>query len=180
MNDTLSLQELSEEGKAAYQRGDFLGSARAYEAAAQGYEATGDALTAAEMLNNSSVAYLRAGDEESALRVVQDTPDVFASEQDIRRQGIAFGNLGAALDALKRLDEAADAYQRSAELLGQAGEADLRAHVLKSLSLLQLRKGEQMEAVATMQASLGAGEKNASKGNFFSRLLKRSSQKTDK
>ena len=106
MNDTLSLQELTEEGKAAYKRGDYLASARAYQAAAQGYEATGDALTAAELLNNSSVAYLRLGDGEGALQAVEGTPEVFASAQDIRRQGIALGNLGAALDAVKRIDAA--------------------------------------------------------------------------
>lgn len=176
MNDTLSLPELTEEGKAAYKRGDYLASARAYQAAAQGYEATGDALTAAEMLNNSSVAYLRLGDGEGALQAVEGTPDVFASAQDIRRQGIALGNLGAALDAVKRTDEAADAYRRSADILGEVGEGDLRAHVLKSLSVLQLRRGDQMEAVTTMQASLDAGEKSGAKGNIFSKLFKRTSK----
>ena len=173
MNDTLTLPEIVEEGKSAYQRGDYLASARAYQAAAQGYEATDDRVTAAEMMNNSSVAYLRAGDGAAALQVVEGTPEVFAEAQDTRRQGIALGNLGAALDAVKRLDEAAEAYQRSADLLGQAGEADMRAHVLKSLSVLQLRRGDQMQAVATMQSSLDTGQKSGGKGNFFSRLLKR-------
>ena len=173
MNDTLTLPELIEEGKSAYKRGDFLASAQAYQATAQGYEAAGDSLTAAEMLNNACVAYLRAGDGEAALQAVDGTPEVFAQAQDMHRQGIALGNLGATLDALKRLDEAADAYQRSADLLGQAGEEDLRAHVLKSLSVLQLRKGDQMQAVATMQSSLDAGQKSAGKTNIFARLLKR-------
>ena len=169
MNDTLSLQELIEEGKSTYKRGDFLASARAYQAAAQGYEATGDRLSAAEMLNNASVAYLRTGDGAAALQAVEGTPEMFADAQDTHRQAIALGNLGAALDAMKRLDEAVEAYQCSADLLGQAGEEDLRAHVLKSLSVLQLRKGDQMQAVATMQASL----EPAGKANIFSRLLKR-------
>jgi tetratricopeptide (TPR) repeat protein len=173
MNDTLTLPELIEEGMAAYKRGDFLASAQAYQAAVQGYAATGDRLTAAEMSNNSSVAYLRLGEAEAALQAVEGTPEIFAEAQDMRRQGIALGNLGAALDALKRLDEAEDAYQRSADLLGQAGEADLRAHVLKSLSVLQLRRGDQMQAVATMQSSLDAGQQAGSKGNFFSKLFKR-------
>jgi tetratricopeptide (TPR) repeat protein len=170
MNDTLTPQELIEEGKSAYKHGEFTAAARAYQAAAQGYEATGDRLMAAEMLNNSSVAYLRAGDGAAALQAVEGTPEIFAEAQDIRRQGIALGNLGAALDALSRLDEALDAYQRSADLLSQAGEADLHAHVLKSLSVLQLRMGDQMQAVATMQSSLQQGAKT----NIFSRLFKRS------
>jgi tetratricopeptide (TPR) repeat protein len=173
MNDTLTLPELIEEGKAAYKRGDFLASAQAYQAAAQGYLATDDRLTAAEMSNNSSVAYLRLGEAAAALQAVEGTPEIFAGAQDTRRQGIALGNLGAALDALKRLDEAEDAYQRSADLLGQAGENDLRAHVLKSLSVIQLRKGDQVQAVATMQSSMDAGQKAGGKGNIFSKLFKR-------
>ena len=173
MDDTLTLQELIEEGKKAYERGNYTASAQAYQAAAQGYQDTGDSLSAAEMLNNSSVAYLRAGEGEAALQAVEGTPDVFAEAGDIRRQGIAEGNLGAALDSLKRMDEAADAYQKSADLLGQAGEQDLRAHVLKSLSVIQLRQGDQMQAVGTMQASLETG-----KSNLFSRLLKRSFKKS--
>ena len=42
MDDMLTPQELIEEGKSAYKRGDFTVAARAYQAAAQGYEATGE------------------------------------------------------------------------------------------------------------------------------------------
>jgi tetratricopeptide (TPR) repeat protein len=179
MTDTLTLPELIDEGSSAYKKGDFLAAARAYQAAAQGYEAASDKLSAAEMLNNSSVAYLRAGDPASALQVVEGTPEVFAGSQDTRRQGIALGNLGAALDALKRYEEAADAYQLSADLLDQAGEGDLRAHVLKSLSVIQMRTGDQMQAVATMQSSMDAGQKTSGRSNFFSRLLKRPPKQID-
>ena len=98
---------------------------------------------------------------------------VFAGAQDVRREGLAWGNMGAALDALKRLDEASDAYQRSADLLGQAGESDLRAHVLKSLAVIQMRLGDQMQAAATLQSSLEAGQKESGKGNILSKLFKR-------
>jgi tetratricopeptide (TPR) repeat protein len=176
MNDTLTLTELIEEGKAAYKRGDFLASAQAFQAATKGYASTDDRLTAAEMSNNSSVAYLRAGEADAALQAVEGTPEIFAEAQNTRLQGIALGNLGAALDALKRLDEAEDAYQQSADLLGQAGEADLRAYVLKSLSVIQLRKGDHMQAVTSMQSSLDAGQKAGGKGNIFSKLFKRPSK----
>ena len=47
MNETLSQQELVDEGKSAYLKGDFLTSARAYQAAAQSYAAMGDLLSSA-------------------------------------------------------------------------------------------------------------------------------------
>ena len=107
MEEQISVKQLVSEGKSAYQQGDFLTAARAFEAAAESYTAAGNALNAAEMSNNSSVAFLQAGEAQEALRSVEGTPAVFAAAGDKRRQGISLGNLGAALEAVGRLDEAA-------------------------------------------------------------------------
>jgi tetratricopeptide (TPR) repeat protein len=172
MPETLSGPQLMEEAKEAYQRGDYLAAARAYQAAAQSYSDQGDAPTSAELRNNSSVAYLRAGDAHSALDMVEGTPAIFATTGDARRQGMALGNLGAALEATNQLEEAAETYQHSAELLGLVHENELRAQVMQSLSLLQVRTGHQMEAVATMQSGLSGLEKPSTKQSFISKLLK--------
>lgn len=170
--NTVSPNKLAEEGKAAYQRGDYLASARAFESAGEGFTTAGDALNAAEMANNSSVAYLQAGEAESALRTVEGTAAVFAAAGDLRRQGMALGNLGAALEALNRLDEAQEAYQQSADVLQQAGEMDLRVHVMQSLSGLQLRTGRQLQALATMQAGLEGVERPSAKQRLMKQFLK--------
>jgi hypothetical protein len=44
------------------------------------------------------------------------TEAVFAEAGDIRRQAMAVGNRGTVLEALKRYDEALDAYDLSASL----------------------------------------------------------------
>src|SRR5574341_473332 len=106
MDENISVKQLVSEGKSAYQQGDFLAAARAFDAAARGYAAAGDALNAAEMSNNSSVSFLQAGEAQEALRAVEGTPATFANAGDVRRQGISLGNLGAALEAVGRLDEA--------------------------------------------------------------------------
>lgn len=154
MDEHISIKQLINEGKSAYQQGDFLAAARAFDAAAESYATTGDTLNAAEMSNNSSVAFLQAGEVQEALRSVEGTPAVFAKAGDLRRQGISLGNLGAALEAVGRLDEAVDVYRQSAELLKASGEDDLRAYVMKSLSALQLRKGRHIEAIAAMESGL--------------------------
>ncbi len=146
--------------------------ARTFEAAAQAFQAEGDALSAAEMRNNSSVAYLQSGDGQAALQAVEGTPDRFALAGDIRRQGMALGNLGAALEALDRQDEAAQAYQQSSDCLKQAGELDMRMYVVQSLSALQLRSGRQVQALETMQAGLEEVEHPTPKQAFLKRLLK--------
>lgn len=159
MSEILSVQELVKEAQGAYQGGDYLRAARTFEAAANALNAQGNSLEAAEQQNNSCVAYLQAGESQAAVTAVERTVEVFAAAGDVRRQGLALGNLGSALDAAGRLDEAALAYQRSAEALRDTGETQMRLHVLQSLSALQLRTGRQLQALATMQAGLnGAGK----------------------
>ena len=171
MTEALTSKQLSSEGKEAYQAGDYAAAARAFEAASQSFAAAGDLLMAAEMQNNSSVAYLKSGDAETSLHVVESTPALFASSGDTRRQGMALGNLGSALEALGRTSEAVEAYRQSAELLQQVGEHELRAYVMQSLSAIQLRSGKSLEALATMQSSFEGIEKPTSKQRFLQRLL---------
>ena len=154
MTETLSPKQLVKEAQHAYKTGAYLKAALGYEAAAESYQSNGSHLEAAEMLNNSSVAYIQAGEDASALRVVDGTAEVFADAGDLRRQGMAMGNLGTALEANGRLEDALEAYQQSAELLQQAGETSLRANVMQSLSALQLKTGHQLEALASMQSGL--------------------------
>jgi tetratricopeptide (TPR) repeat protein len=171
MSEVTSPQALEKEGKKAYQRGDYLAAAKAFEAAAQGFEAASDVLNTAEMTNNASVAYLQAGEPETALKIVENTPAVFGLAGDLRREGMAYGNLGAALEALNRYDEALVAYQHSADLLEKASEDQLRANVMQSRSSLLFKLGRQMEAVVTMQQGLEGVRKPGIKQKLLQRLL---------
>lgn len=171
MSGIIDPGQLSKDGKDAYQRGEYGTAAKLFLASAQGYAAIGDKLSEAENLNNCGVSYLRDGDGQSALHVIQDTPATFASVGDIRRQGMALGNLGDALEAVDNKNEAADIYEQSADLLERAGEDELRAHVLQSLSKLQLKSGRQIEALATMEAGLEGFKKPSIKQRFLKKLL---------
>lgn len=171
MSEALSPKQLLNEGQAGYKRGDYQTAAHAYEAAADGYKTAGDELAAAEALNNASVAYLQAGDAEAAHRTVEPTAAIFAAAGDLRRQGMALGNLGTALESLGRFEEAIDAYQMSADLLKQAGNRDMRAHVMQSLSALQLRTGRQMDALVTMQFGLEEMDKPTLAQRALKKLL---------
>jgi tetratricopeptide (TPR) repeat protein len=172
MSDAKPPQKLAEEGKSAYKNGDFSNAASLFEAARQGYQAASDPLMAAEMANNASVAYLQGEDAQAALNAVEGTPAIFAEASDLRRQGMALGNYAAALEGLERNDEAADFYQQSADVLELAGESELRANVLQSLSSLQFRTGRQLQALASMQAGLDGIEKPNPRQRLLKRLLK--------
>ena len=170
--ETLSPVELSKSGAKAYQDGKYSEAAEHFEAAAHGYLTQGDAINAAEMRNNQSVALLQAGDPQKALESAADTEDIFASVGDVHRQAMAIGNVAAAQDVLGQLEEAETAYKRSAELFTEIGEDKLRANVMQSLSQLQLRTGRQLEALATMQSGMEDIKRPSLRQRLLRRLMK--------
>ena len=172
MTDIISPEKLIKEGKSAYQNGDYLAAAQAFEAAQQGYLSQGDGLNAAEMANNCSVAYLQAGDGQAALKAVEATVAIFAEAGDLRRQGMALGNMASALEAVDRTEEAAEAYLQSASMLEKAGEDQLRANVMHSLSMLQFRSGKQLQALASMQSGLEGVKRPTPKQSLLKKLLR--------
>jgi tetratricopeptide (TPR) repeat protein len=170
MPDVLTPQQLADEGKSAFQKGQYESAANSFTAAAEGFSAAGKPLDSTEMKNNQSVALLKAGNAQGAFEAVTGTEAVFQAAGDTRRQGFAAGNEASALEALGRLDEAARKYQHSADLLNEVGEDQMRAHVLESLSALQIKQGKTMDAVYTMQSG-AAGVKNPTLKQRISKSL---------
>jgi tetratricopeptide (TPR) repeat protein len=155
----------------AYQVGRFSEAAGLFEQAAQQYSQRGDAVSAAEMENNRSVALLQAGEAQGALDVAEGTDQIFAEAGDLHRQALAIGNQAAALEGLNRLDAALARYRESAILLKQVGDEENRAMVLKSISALQIRTGHQLEALASMDAALANQKKLNPQERFLKKLL---------
>jgi tetratricopeptide (TPR) repeat protein len=172
MIEASSPKQLESNAKSAYQREEYKEAGAIYEAAARAYKVREDELTSAEMLNNACVAYLQTNSPEDALRCVRDTPSIFESAGDQKRLGLALGNLGTAFDELGHVEEAAEAYIRSATVLQEIGETDMRLHVLKSLSSLQMRSGKQIQALITMQTGLEDIEKPSLKQRALKRILR--------
>lgn len=164
--------QLSRQGKQTYQSGNFAEAARIFEQAASAFDAASKPLDAAEMRNNASVAWLQANQPQQALDILSGSAAVFEAADDLKRWGLALGNEGAALDALKRYDEAAEKYSQSAEVLEAAGEDQMRAEVLKALSALQLKTGKQFDAVLSMQSGLAGIKKPTLKQKILRQLLR--------
>lgn len=168
---THSAQQLAKEGKKAYERGEYQAAAQAFVAAQAAYIANAKPLDAAEMANNASVAYLQAEDGQAALDIVEGTDQIFAQAGDLRRQGMAIGNRAAALEALERNEEAIEAYFVAAKVLEQAGEDQLRASTMQSLSMLQFQMGRQLQALASMHNGIEGVKRPSPKQMFLKRLL---------
>ena len=107
---------LAEQGKQEYEMGKFAAAADLFSQAAQAYNNVDNALNAAEMKNNQSVALLQAGKAKEALEVTDGTEEIFQQAGDLKRQGIAVGNRAAALEGLKKWDEALGEYYRPPQI----------------------------------------------------------------
>ena len=130
MDEDFNPKQVESAADGAYLNGEFLKAAHFYKTAMKSFEAQGDEIRAAEMANNCSVALLKAGEANDALLVLEGTSKIFEDVGDVRHQAMAFGNRGAALDALKESEAAMDAYQNAADLF-----ASLRQITAKLLSM---------------------------------------------
>jgi len=171
MSEILTPQQIAKEAKSAYRAGDFATAALSFEAARQGYLSAHDAMMAAEMANNCSVALLLAGDNVGALQAVEGIEIIFLEAGDRKRQAMTLGNRAAALDALDRLVEAEQTYWMAAEIFKELGETELRLPLMQSISALQLRTGRHLQAVASMYAGVEKIEKPTLKQRFLKRFL---------
>lgn len=168
-SDTVSAIVRQAQGR--YRAGEYLAAAEQFRAAADVYRTNGDELSAAEMLNNCSVALLKAGDAAGALQATEGTDQVFSAANDAHRQGLALGNLAAACEACGDSQRALQLYRQSADLLKDTGDNELRAYVLGSLSALQLKHGAQLQSLATMQAALESKPKLSLKERLLKKIL---------
>lgn len=149
-------QQIITQANDAYQAQDFQLAAQKFASAEETYRQSGDALMAAEMANNRSVALLKNGSSEAAFQAARGTDQLFAQAGDTRRQAIALSNQAAALEALKKYDDALGLYRQAADLLKSAGDDEMRGIILKNISLIQFRHQDRFSALASMKSALDA------------------------
>jgi tetratricopeptide (TPR) repeat protein len=155
-----------------YQEGDFENAARLFGEAATAFQAENNALDAAEMKNNQSVAYLQSGDAGASFEAAHGTAEIFFAAGDFRRTGMARSNEATALETSGRLDEAVQKYRQAADDLEKAGEDQLRATVMMAVAGIKLRKWKIMEALLSMYVGLSGVKKPTLKQKILLRLLK--------
>ena len=149
----------AEKGKIEYEKGDYSAAADLFSQAAQAYASAQDELNAAEMKNNQSVALLQAGKAKDALQATEGTEEIFENAGDLRRQGVAVGNRAAALEGLKKWNDALAEYDRAASLFEQAGAGDMHSVVRKAAANLNLKRGRFTDSQLDVYDSLRLVEK---------------------
>ena len=165
---TIEPKQLVEQGKHAFANKKYDQAASAFSEAASAYEALDVAPNAAEAKNNLSVALLQAGKAQEAYQAAAGTEEIFAQIGDVKRQAMAFGNQAAALEALKKLHQALEAYERSAALFDEAGEGEMRSMVLQSAAAIKLKSGKMVDSALSMIGSV----ESTKKPNLLQRFLR--------
>jgi len=150
---------LAEQGKKEYEQGNYFAAADLFLQVARAYESGNDPLNAAEMKNNQSVALLQAGKAKEALQATEGTEEIFAQANDLKRQGIAVGNRAAALEGLKKWNDAVAEYDRAASIFEQAGEGDMHSVVRKAAANINLKRGHITDTQMDIYDSLRLVEK---------------------
>lgn len=108
----------------------------------------------AELKNNASVAFLMAGENQAAFDSARNTEKVFLHNGNLKNAGMSFGNQAAALEALGDFSLALEFYNKSAELLEQADEKELKSYIQKRSSSIKLKQGKYLESLASMDGAL--------------------------
>jgi tetratricopeptide (TPR) repeat protein len=159
MYNPVKVEELTRTAQAAFERKNYPEAVTLFEKAVKEIDAEAFPALNAEARNNLSVALLKNGEAQAALDQASGTDKIFAELRDSRRQAIALGNQAAALSAMGRNDEALESYQQSAELLKQIGDSELRSYVLREISVVQMKRGKQVESLFAMDAALETRKK---------------------
>ncbi|HSL31236.1 MAG TPA: hypothetical protein VK900_18685 [Anaerolineales bacterium] len=163
---------LADRGKQEYEGGNYLAAADLFFQAAREYSSSQDDLHAAEMLNNQSVALLQAGKAKEALQATEGTEAVFERAGDRKRQGIAISNRAAALEGLRRWNEALTEYDRAATLFEEAGEGDMHSIVRKAAANINLKRGRITDSQMDVFDSLRLVEKPTLMQRFLKFLVR--------
>ena len=170
--DSLNPITLAEQGKKEYEQENYLAAADLFSRVAQTYASANDQLNAAEMKNNQSVALLQAGKAREALQATDGTEEIFQKAGDVKRQGIAVSNRAAALEGMKKWEEALAEYDRAASLFEQIGEGDMHSIVRKSAANLNLKRGRITDSQMDVYDSLRLVEKPTLTQRFMKFLMR--------
>ena len=170
--DTVNPITLAEQGKKEYEQENYLAAADLFLQAAQTYASAKDKLNAAEMKNNQSVALLQAGKAKEALQATDGTEEIFQKAGDIKRQGIAVSNRAAALEGLKKWNEALSEYDRAASLFEQIDEGDMHSVVRKAAANINLKRGRIVDSQMDVYDSLRLVEKPSLTQRFMKFLMR--------
>ncbi len=167
----MDAEALKKTGLDHFKADRFADAASAFDQSALAFEAAGRPADAAEMRNNLCVVKMSQDDWPGALAAVEGTEAVFAAAGDSRREAQAIANRAACFEGLGRVEDALQTYQRAIDLLGDIGEHETRSACYKRMSGLQVKSGQQLQALASMRSGLDLTDRPSMRERMLKGML---------
>jgi tetratricopeptide (TPR) repeat protein len=165
------LTKISNQAFKDYRKKNYLAARDGFKQCIDILSQDGSEKDLAEMKNNLSVTLIDLKEPQQALDAVIGTDEIFKELDDKKSQAMALANIGTALQALGKKDEALLKFEESSSLFRDVGEKFMRATVLKKISDMQLTTGKPLQAIASMQASYDQKDKKSLKEKILGTAL---------
>lgn len=154
MDEMTSAQAVKEEGLRLFEEGLYLEAAERFEQARQAFDAEGDVLEAAEMLNNLGITYRMRHEWDRAAKALEKAESAFTALDDRSRQAQVLGNLGGLYASQGERQKACTTLREAADIFGDLGDEQHRGETLLALGVQLWKAGDRQAGLAAYQAGL--------------------------
>jgi len=147
------VQQLVDEGRDHYRRGEFDAALRCFESAHAAAQAAGKDAQAAEAANDLGVVCIVLQRWESAEEWLNKAQRIFTALQDLDGEAQTLGNIGSMYRARGNLRDAAVYFQLAADRFRLVGGDTRRSSTLRSLGMVRLRQFRPFLALVAFEAA---------------------------
>ncbi|MGD2103515.1 MAG: tetratricopeptide repeat protein [Anaerolineae bacterium] len=159
MDEVMSAQDKKEEGLRLFQEGLYVEAADRFEEARRAFDAEGDVVEAAEMLNNLGIVHRMQREWDAAIRALAQAQAAFAELEDRSREAQVLGNLGGLYAGQGQRDKARASLRQAADIFADLGDEQRRGETLLALGVQLWKSGERQRGLAAYQAGLRSLER---------------------
>jgi CHAT domain-containing protein len=149
----LPAEDLMEQGKAAFKKGDFSAAVSSWSDAGRLFEKGGNSGKYAEALTKAALAHQGLGQYEEALKAVEKALSLAEQGKDDRQAAEAQAVLGSIRISLGENEKAHGNLAEALRAAEGLGDPDLNARVLNTLGNLFAAQGDYAEALRAYRES---------------------------
>ena len=154
MGEIMSAQDLKEEGLRLFQEGLYVEAAERFEEARRMFDAEGDVVEAAEMLNNLGITYRMRHEWDKAIEALERAQTAFAKLDDRSREAQVLGNLGGLYASQGQREKAKTSLHEAAGIFADLGDTQRQGETLLALGVQQWKSGDRQDGLTTYQVGL--------------------------
>lgn len=147
-------EQLSEEGRRAYDRGEYETAVAAFGATRDVWRTMGDKRGEASALLDLGVAHQRMGNLADAQAAYEEARTLFEQIGDDTGRAKVLGNLAMLMKRRGAADQAESLLQEAADTFYTLGKEDYEADTLKVLAQVQLQRGAWMDALISYNRAI--------------------------